>query len=183
MPYLIGEKVMLREYRFEDLVPIRNWVNDPGIVESLSDIFLMPQTVEATESFLNMMMERKPDRAGFVIAHADTQLYIGQINLDSIDWKNRVGRIGVVIGNAAEQGQGYGKEAMTLLIDFAFQDLGLNRLELEVYDFNERGIRCYRSCGFREEGRFRERQFKKGRYVDVIAMGLLRSEWDAEISE
>jgi Acetyltransferases, including N-acetylases of ribosomal proteins len=179
MPYLLGRKVMLREYRYEDLVPIRNWVNDPSIVESLSDIFLMPQTVEATESFLQAMMERKPDRAGFVIAHADTQLYIGQINLDSIDWKNRVGRIGIVIGNADDHGKGYGTEAMRLLIDYSFLDLGLNRLELEVYDFNERGIRCYRSCGFREEGRLRERQYKKGRYVDVLEMGLLRSDWEA----
>ncbi|THF79476.1 GNAT family N-acetyltransferase [Cohnella fermenti] len=179
MPYLIGEKVMLREYRYEDLVPIRGWVNDPDVVATLSDIFLMPQTLEATESFLQAMMERQPNRAGFVIAHADTQLYIGQINLDSIDWKNRVGRIGIVIGSVPEQGRGYGSEAMRLLIDYSFLDLGLNRLELEVYDFNERAIRCYRSCGFREEGRLREREYKRGRCVDVVAMGLLRSDWEA----
>ncbi|MBB6730274.1 GNAT family N-acetyltransferase [Cohnella zeiphila] len=177
MPYIIGEKIMLREYRLEDLVPIRAWVNDPEVVESLSDIFLYPQTLESTESYLRMMMEPRPDCRGFIIADAQTQLYIGQINLDAIDWKNRVGRIGIVIGSPERFGRGYGTEAMRLLVRFAFEQMGLNRLELDVYDFNERALRCYRSCGFREEGRLRQKLFKNGHYVDIIPMGLLRSEW------
>jgi len=182
MPHVIGRKVMLREYRIEDLVPIRRWVNDPAVVESLSDIFLYPHTLESTEAYVRAMMEPRPDCRGFVIADAQTELYIGQINLDAIDWKNRVGRIGIVIGSPEQFGRGYGTEAMRLLIAFAFDQMGLNRLELEVYDFNERAIRCYRSCGFREEGRLRQKLFKNGRYVDVIPMGLLRSEWLASRS-
>lgn len=178
MPHVVGERVMLREFRPEDLVPMRAWVNDPGITEFLSDIFLYPHTLESTESYLNAMMDQRPDSRGFVIADAQTQLYIGQANLDSIDWKNRVGRIGIVIGSAEQLGQGYGTEAMNLLIRFAFREMNLNRLELEVFDFNERAIRSYMRCGFREEGRLRERQFKNGAYVDVIQMGLLRSEWE-----
>lgn len=181
MPYLVGERVMLREYRPEDLVPMRAWVNDPRIVEYLSDIFLYPHTLESTEAYLNAMMDPKPNSRGFVIADADTQLYIGQINLDLIDWKNRVGRIGILIGSAERLGRGYGTEAMKLLIPFAFREMNLNRLELEVYDFNERAIRSYLNCGFKEEGRLRERQFKNGVYVDVIQMGLLRSEWEASL--
>lgn len=182
MPHLFGERIMLREYRPEDLVPMRGWVNDPRIVGYLSDIFLYPHTLESTESYLNAMMDQRPDSRGFVIADASTELYIGQINLDSIDWKNRVGRIGILIGSAERLGQGYGTEAMRLLIRFAFAELNLNRLELEVYDFNERARRSYANCGFREEGRLRERQYKNGAYVDVIQMGLLRSEWEAEQS-
>jgi RimJ/RimL family protein N-acetyltransferase len=113
----------------------------------------------------------------------DTEAYIGQVNLDSIDWKNRVGRIGIVIGSIEHMGYGYGTEAMKLLIAFAFHEMNLNRLELEVYDFNERAYRCYLSCGFKEEGRLRERQYKNGRYSDVIQMGILRSEWEPEGSK
>ncbi|CAM3871104.1 GNAT family protein [Cohnella lubricantis] len=181
MPHLIGERVMLREYRLEDLVPLRAWVNDSRIVGSLSDDFLFPHTLEASEAYLNAMMDPKPDCRGFVIADADTQLYIGEANLHTIDWKNRVGRIGIVIGSVDKLGQGFGTEAMKLLMAFAFREMNLNRLELEVYDDNERAYRSYLRCGFKEEGRLRERQFKNGAYVDVIQMGLLRSEWVASL--
>lgn len=177
MPHLIGRKIRLREYRLEDLVPIRRWVNNPDVVRYLSDIFLFPHTLEDTEAYLRAKMEQsRDDNRGFVIADAATELFIGQINLDGIDWKNRYAKIGIVIGSPEHCGQGFGTEAMRLLIDFAFDELNLNRLELEVYDFNERARRCYASCGFKEEGRLRQRQFKDGRYADVILMGLLRSE-------
>jgi RimJ/RimL family protein N-acetyltransferase len=123
------------------------------------------------------MLDGSSDSRGFVIADPATEAYIGQVNLDSIDWKNRVGKIGIVIGSSDNFGRGYGTEAMRLLIDFAFLDMNLNRLELEVYDFNERAIQCYLNCGFVQEGRLREKLYKKGRYLDVIQMGLLKSDW------
>lgn len=178
MPRLCGERIMLREYRSDDLEPMRRWVNDAQIVCHLSDIFLYPHPLQASEQFLDDMLEGSSDSRGFVIADPATEAYIGQVNLDRIDWKNRVGTIGIVIGDPAKLGQGYGTEALRLLIDFAFLELNLNRLELEVYDFNERAYRSYRACGFQEEGRLREKQFKNGRYVDVIVMGLLKSDWE-----
>lgn len=179
MPRIYGNRIMLREYRPDDLEPMRRWVNDPDVVCHLSDIFLYPHSLQASEQFLKLMLEGKSDSRGFVIADPVTEDYIGQVNLDHIDWKNRVGSIGIVIGEKEHWGKGCGTEAMRLLAHFAFVELNLNRLELEVYDFNERAIRSYRSCGFREEGRLRERQFKNGRYVDVIVMGLLKSDWSA----
>ncbi|MFB9274525.1 GNAT family N-acetyltransferase [Cohnella cellulosilytica] len=177
MPRLPGTSVMLREYRRDDLPWIRQWVNDPEIVRQLSDIFLYPHAQEATEAYLEAMLEGDSDARGFVIADLATEAYIGQVNLDSIDWKNRVGKIGIVIGSTEQMGRGFGTEAMKLLADFAFRELNLNRLELEVYDFNERAIRCYASCGFVEEGRLRERLYRNGRYCDIVQMGLLKSDW------
>jgi RimJ/RimL family protein N-acetyltransferase len=183
MPRLLGSRIMLREYRRDDLPWIRQWVNDPAIVGYLSDIFLYPHAMESTEAYLDAILEGNTDSRGFVIADLDSEAYIGQVNLDSIDWKNRVGRIGIVIGSIEHMGYGYGTEAMKLLIAFAFHEMNLNRLELEVYDFNERAYRCYLTCGFKEEGRLRERQYKNGRYSDVIQMGILRSEWEPEGSK
>jgi RimJ/RimL family protein N-acetyltransferase len=180
MPRLQGSRIMLREYRRDDLPWIRQWVNDPAIVCHLSDIFLYPHPLESTEVFLDSILKGSSDSRGFVIADPSTQAYIGQVNLDAIDWKNRVGRIGIVIGSTEHMGYGYGTEAMKLLIAFAFNEMNLNRLELEFYDFNERAHRCYLACGFREEGRLRERQYKNGRYADVIQMGILRSDWEGD---
>ncbi len=179
MPRLQGSRIMLREYQRDDLPWIRQWVNNPSIVCHLSDIFLYPHAQESTEAYLDGILEGSSDSRGFVIADRSTEAYIGQVNLDSIDWKNRVGRIGIVIGSLEHMGLGYGTEAMKLLTAFAFNEMNLNRLELDVYDFNERAIRCYLSCGFQQEGRLRERQYKNGRYVDVIQMGILKSDWKA----
>ncbi len=180
MPRLYGTRIMLREYRRDDLPWIRQWVNDPEIVRYLSDIFLYPHSLESTEAYLDSVMEGNSDSRGFVIANRTDEAYIGQVNLDSIDWKNRVGRIGIVIGSSEYFGLGYGTEAMKLLIAFAFREMNLHRLELDVYDFNERAIRSYLSCGFQQEGRLRERQYKNGRYVDVIQMGILRADWERQ---
>lgn len=179
MPRRLGTRIMLREYRRDDLPWIRQWVNDPEVVSYLSDIFLYPHAMESTELYLESMLEGRSDSRGFVIADLTTEAYIGQVNLDSIDWKNRVGKIGIVIGSTDHMGLGLGTEAMKLLVDFAFLEMNLNRLELEVYDFNERAIRSYLKCGFKEEGRLRERLYKHGRYLDVIQMGILKSDWKA----
>lgn len=177
MPHIYGERIKLREFRKEDLPWIRLWVNNPEIVSNLSDIFLYPHSQQSTEDFLDSMLEGKPDVRGFVICELDSEQYIGSVNLDAIDWKNRVGTIGIVIGSPEYLGLGIGTEALKLLIAFSFRELNLNRLELQVYDFNERAVRSYLNCGFKEEGRLRQRCYKNGRYIDVIQMGLLRSDW------
>ncbi|NWL89013.1 MULTISPECIES: GNAT family N-acetyltransferase [unclassified Paenibacillus] len=177
MPHLIGDRIVLREYRKEDLPSIRNWVNDPDITDTLSTVFTFPQSEYDSESFLNMMMEGKSNSMrGFVIADKAALDYIGQIDLIRIDWQNRSASLGIVIGRKDLLGQGIGREAIHLLKQFVFQSLNLNRLELEVYDYNERAYRCYRSCGFQEEGRLRKKIFKNGSYHDVIMMSVLADE-------
>ncbi|GJM72928.1 hypothetical protein HMSSN036_51440 [Paenibacillus macerans] len=109
-----------------------------------------------------MTMEGKTGSKGFVIAEKDTLEYIGQIDLHKIDWQNRSAVLGIVIGRKELLGQGYGREAIELMKRFVFERLNLNRLELEVLDFNERAYRCYLGCGFKEEGRLRQKEFKTG---------------------
>ncbi|WP_028562551.1 GNAT family N-acetyltransferase [Paenibacillus pinihumi] len=180
MPHLIGERIRLREYRREDLLPMREWVNDPVITESLSDTFLYPQTIQDTEAFIEGAMEGAGGHRGFIIAHRHTEDYIGQIDLFEIDWKNRVAELGLVIGSQVNQGRGYGTEAIRLLQRFVFQSLNLNRLQLEVYDYNRPALRCYEKCGFIEEGRLRQRQFRNGGYCDLILMAILREEYERQ---
>ena len=88
MPRLIGERIILREYKKEDLYSIRKWVNDDEITRFLSDNFIYPHTLNDTEKFLNSMLESTTDARGFVIAKKDTEEYIGQIDLIKIDWLN-----------------------------------------------------------------------------------------------
>ncbi|WP_040952033.1 GNAT family N-acetyltransferase [Gorillibacterium massiliense] len=179
MPRLFGDRIMLREYQKEDLPYIRQWCNDGEITEHLSDRFLYPQTVNASEAFLNGVLEGKSDFKGFVIASKDSAEYIGQIDLFQLDWKNRSAELGIVIGRKDLLGAGYGSEAIRLLLDFAFDSMNLNRVYLELHEANRRGRKCYEKCGFKEEGRLKEKLYKNGRYIDMIIMSVLKREHEA----
>ena len=177
MAILVGDRIILRDYRKEDLPYLRKWVNNPEITKYLSHIFSYPHSMTNTENFLNSIMDGSSGMKGFVIAHKETEEYIGQIDLVKINWINRVGTLGIVIGDSGKLGKGYGTEAIKLMQKFAFNSLNLHKLELEVRDYNDRGIACYKKCGFIEEGRIRQNHFYDGKYTDTVIMGILKTEW------
>lgn len=178
MPIIYGENIMLREYRWEDFDSIRSWVNDREITQFLSSLFLFPHTKNKTESYLKMMLEGSSDARGFVIANKENGEYIGQIDLIEIDWVSRKGTLGIVIGRKDYLGKGIGTEAISLLLNFAFNEMNLNKIDLTLSDYNKRGIRCYEKCGFVEEGRLREDFYTGGKYTDTIMMGCLKKDFE-----
>lgn len=99
---------------------------------------------------------------GFIIADANSEQYLGQIDLHNIDWRSGSASLGIVIGQSEMLGRGYGREAIELLKGFVFHTLNLHRFELEVYEYNERAYKCYLKCGFVEEGRSRKNYFVTG---------------------
>lgn len=109
-------------------------------------------------------------------------VHIGNIGLHRIDWVNRVAKLGIVIGERDYWGRGYGTEAVRTMLRYAFRELGLNRVELEVFAFNARALRCYEKTGFRREGVRRKALFRDGKYHDIILMGILREEF-AEVDD
>ena len=177
MAHLLGNKVMLREYRDSDYEHIRLWVNNPRIVDTLSDIFLYPHSEKNTRRFLDMTTS--PDWTGFVMAHAETAEYIGQIDFVKLDQKNGYGELGIVIGQEEHHGKGYGTEALELLCSFAFDQLRLNRVELVCWSFNTRARHVYEKVGFVQEGVRRKKRYRSGEFHDEICYGLLKEEWEA----
>jgi len=86
-------------------------------------------------------------------------------------------KLGIAIGSAPHHGRGMGSEAIRLLIDFAFTDLNLNRVYLDVIADNFRAIRAYQKCGFQHEGVMRDHYFIDGRYIDAWMMAINRADW------
>ena len=91
----------------------------------------------------------------------------------------RLAEVGIVIGEKAYWGSGYGREAFAVLLRHLFDDLAMQRVQLDTWSGNERAMRSYRAAGFREEGRLRRTQIVGGRYYDTVLMGILREEFDA----
>jgi len=172
---LYGKRIMLREYRESDLIHIRKWVNEHEIVKYLSNIFLYPQSEEQTRDFLDRAMSK--EWKGFVIAEKETGDYIGQIDFVELDLINGVGEVGIVIGDLELTSQGIGTEALNIILEFGFNNLRLNRIELVCWSFNKRGQKAYEKVGFVKEGIRRQKLYRKGKYHDEYCYGILKKEW------
>jgi RimJ/RimL family protein N-acetyltransferase len=177
MPRLIGESIILREYWKEDLPYINSFTTDYEICKYLSDIFLRNHSLESTEKYLSSVLENTSnDNLNYVIADKETLSYIGQIDIMNINWVSRIGTLGIVIANKKFHNKGIGTEAINLLLTYAFKRANLRKIELDVHEFNEAGIKCYKKCGFVKEGVIRENLYRDGNYYDTIKMGLLKRE-------
>jgi RimJ/RimL family protein N-acetyltransferase len=98
----------------------------------------------------------------------------GFVNLDS---RNRSAEFGIVIGDKSYWDQGYGTEAVCLLVKHGFNTLNLNRVYLRVLENNPRAMRAYEKAGFSHEGRQRQAEYKDGKYLDLLVMSILKDEF------
>ncbi|WHE08261.1 GNAT family protein [Thermoanaerobacterium thermosaccharolyticum] len=133
-----------------------------------------------TEDSVSEWLSKKanPSESGeFAIIYNETNEYIGNVSYNNVDWKNRHCEIAIMIGEEKYRNRGLGTEALVTLLDFIFNELNLYRVELKVYDFNERAIRCYEKCGFKKEGLLREVVYKHGRYINEWVMSIVKDEF------
>jgi RimJ/RimL family protein N-acetyltransferase len=171
-----GTLVNLRAPEITDLERNARWVNDREVTQYLSMRYEM--SLAAEEGWMREAVS-KPlayDRVFFAIDTKEGQ-HIGNTNLFEVKPEDRKAKLGIMIGEKDYWSRGYGSDALTTLLRFGFDEMNLNRVELDVFAFNERGIAAYRKCGFVEEGRRRQAQFTAGEYHDVFVMSVLRDEW------
>lgn len=114
----------------------------------------------------------------FAIRSAVEDQLLGDIILEVLNWNMRDAIVGIAIGQRDFWDRGCGTEAMNLLLDFAFAELNLRRVTLNVFEYNPRAIRSYEKAGFRPEGRLRGAILREGRRWDILYMGILREEWN-----
>lgn len=169
-----GERIYLRPLEIEDLESLQGWMNDPEIQQFIARVLPINQRQE--REWLEGLGKSENDLCLGIALKEEGRL-IGSCGLHGIRLPNRCAELGITIGDKKRHGQGYGAEAMRLLCGFGFDSLGLHRIELQVYSYNRRAIRCYEKCGFRAEGLRREARFWEGRWHDVIWMSLLEHEF------
>ena len=176
---LIGKRLRLRTLDRPDLPRCVAWLNDPEVRAGLLVYRPLSQTEE--EAWFEAALRREANERPFAIERMVPEgwQHIGNIGLMNIDWRCRLAEVGIFIGEKAYWNQGYGREAMRLMLQYAFNTLNLNRISLHVFSTNIRAIRSYERTGFVQEGRLREDMFLDGEYVDVLVMGMLRREWQA----
>ncbi len=168
-----GTKIRLRALEHEDLPHFVRWINDPETRRFM--VIRHPLSMTEEEKWWERFLEREND---YVFAiEAEDGTYIGNIGLHNIERENRRAMLGIIVGDKAYQGKGYGSDAIRTMLGWAFDYLNLNRVSLTVYAYNERAIRCYLKCGFQHEGTMRQARYTDGQYFDELIMGILRREF------
>jgi RimJ/RimL family protein N-acetyltransferase len=173
---LEGELVRLRAQEPEDLERDYTWFNHPEVTYYLGARYPMSRAEEerwlrdaSTNDFASGLRLAIETKAG---------VHIGNIGLHNASPEDRRAALGIVIGEPEYWSKGYGADAIITVLRFAFREMNLNRVWLNVFENNERALACYRKCGFHEEGRLRQDRFKHGRYWDTILMAILREEFE-----
>lgn len=173
-PTLLGQKVRLRAPCEADIEARFRLGHDPDIAEifGVTRGELGEMTLSDAAKFVEAL--RAHPYAWVIEAR---QSFVGEIRLDRVDFRDRRASLAVGILDPIALGQGFGTEAISLLLDHAFEVLGLHRLSVRVLAYNHRAIRAYQKCGFKIEGREREAAFVNGAWHDDLIMGLLDREF------
>lgn len=179
---IIGKRTRLRGIEREDVPRFVEWLNDPEVVRGISLVVPL-STVQEQNWFDNLRskpIEEHP--LGIEIQTPSGWTLIGNISLMNIAWKDHLAEVGIFIGDKRYWNQGYGRDAMVLMLRYAFFTLGLNRVYLRVFETNPRAVHSYEKAGFVPEGRMRQAYFQDGRFIDVLLMSALCSEWQDQDS-
>ncbi len=171
-PFMEGKRVCLREIRPSDVNQIYyRWMNDGEVTRFLESRF-SPNSMAKLKSYAAKILQ-DPKYIFFAILEKKTGRHIGNVKLGPINWVHRFGDIGIMIGDKASHGKGYGTEAIRLVSQFAFETLNLHKVTASCYGNNVGSIRIFEKADFFEEGRRGKQYFSDGEYVDLVCFGMI----------
>jgi len=175
---LAGAKCYLSPRSESDVELFKKWDNDLEVILPAS---MNGYNTPATLAYEDPARAKEMLKHLFVIVDSQTEQPIGWCSLFFRMPENRHAMLAIMIGEKEYWGRGYGQEAVTLLLDYGFNILNMNSIELGVYAFNERAIRCYEKIGFQRIGIQRESRIIGGAKHDTVLMDMLASEFESPV--
>ncbi len=172
---LLGENIYLSPLNVEDVEKYAEWFCDFRVTDGVGRSGQI-MTVEKEKEWIENAS--KNGDFFFSIVKLENDELIGNCSLHDISCPNRIGTVGIFIGEEENRSHGYGAEALKLLVEYGFRYLNLNNIMLTVKSFNERAIHCYKKVGFQEFGKRRKSYFLNGKYYDDVYMDILAEEFD-----
>lgn len=175
-----GNRIELRPASKKDFIRQVEWRNDENTARLAAGSYAALYghvTIEEVEALYDkrVVKERKTENI-FAIYIAETNTHIGNCDYRDVNPIAGSAEVGISIGVEGERGKGYGTEALQALVQFLFEDLNLQRVQLDTWSGNDAAIRTYQKCGFKIEGRLRRAECVKGVYYDQLIMGCLRED-------
>lgn len=165
------KRLVLRAYRESDMALLLNLLEDYDVLKAMTIDYVVPGQRQLVEMWIKLPLY-------VTIVHKETGRFMGMTALKVDVPKNRDAELGICIGKEW-WGNGYGTEIMEWLVGYAFEGMGFRRLSLGVFQSNKRAIALYDKLGFVREGAKREALLDEGKWVDIIWMGILETEYRA----
>lgn len=175
-PFLTGQKLYLRPLEPGDVnEQYVRWLNDPEVTHYLG-VGRFPATLESVQRYLQRFRDSTTDLI-FAIVDRESNLHIGNVTLNRIDRIGLTADTGLMIGNKEFWGRGYASEAWAILLDYAFQKLGLRKIIAGAVSGHEASLSVLRRLGFQTEGTLRKECWVDGEYRDAVRLGLFQEEF------
>jgi RimJ/RimL family protein N-acetyltransferase len=171
---IAGQSVILRALEASDLDRCYKWMNDPVIVRTLKSRYPIPFQQEA--AWLEDATTPSPVARYFAIERKDDRHHIGNASLHDIDWVSRTCWFGLFIGEPTAWNRGYGRDAVSTLVRFAFDEMNLHKVRINVFDYNEKARHLLESLGFVQEGKLRRDFYREGEWQDIVILSIFRDE-------
>lgn len=166
----------LRELERKDLNIINKWRNDAELIEKLGAPFRFIN-LDVDVSWYENYMHNRGKVIRCAIVSVDDDEILGLISLTTIDSINQSAELHIMIGNKKNQNQGIGSFAINKMLQHAFFNMNLHRVELTVLSDNDRARHVYEKCGFKKEGIKRKSNFKNGVFVDTYFYAILKEDF------
>jgi len=172
---ILGKVIKLRAVEKGDLDFLHRWSNDPEIQFMIGGWHTPSSTLNMEEWLKRITSDSQNLR--LAIDHPELGL-IGLANLMDINWKDKNAFHGMLLGNRDIRGKGIGVDVVFAVMKYAFEELGLNRLDGSIIDYNEASKKLYlNKCGWKIEGVMREWYWRKNRFWDKITVGVTRADY------
>jgi RimJ/RimL family protein N-acetyltransferase len=169
---IAGEHVILRAFEREDAERCYRWMNDPNIVRTLKSRY--PIAFSNEVEWLDRAMNPGASERHFAIERKDDRSHIGNASLHDIDWISRTAWFGLFIGEPTAWNRGFGSDAIATLVRFAFDEMNLHKVRINVFDYNERAKHVLQNHGFVEEGKLVRDFYREGGWHDIVIFSIFR---------
>jgi len=169
---IAGEHVILRAFEREDAERCYRWMNDPNIVRTLKSRY--PIAFQSEMEWIELAMTSSNTERHFAIERRDDRSHIGNASIHDIDWVSRTGSFGLFVGEPTAWNRGFGTDAIRTLVRFAFEEMNLRKLRINVFDYNEKAKHVLTAQGFVEEGKLRRDFYREGVYHDIVILSIFR---------
>lgn len=171
---IAGEHIILRAFERDDAERCYRWMNDPNIVRTLKSRY--PIAFQNEIEWLEGAMQASATERHFAIEKKDDRSHIGNASVHDIDWVSRTAWFGLFIGEPTAWNRGFGGDAIHTLVRFAFEEMNLRKLRINVFEYNERARHVLVTHGFVEEGKLRREFYREGTYHDIVVLSIFRSD-------
>jgi RimJ/RimL family protein N-acetyltransferase len=171
-PVLESDRLQLRPLTFADVTEAYwRWMNDTEVTRHL-ECRLQTHTLESLREYVSRF-QNDPDNLLLAIVLKRGEHHIGNIKLGPVNWTHRFADVGLLIGAKECWDQGYATEAIRLLRRYAFEEVGLHKLQAGCYDTNPGSARAFQKAGFVKEGHRRAQYLCEGGYVGQVLLGCI----------